>query len=144
MANRVRCASNLRQIGQALEMYANDNGGRYPDDLGALLLTQDLTAEVFICPSSQGERAPGQTPQEQAQQLSDPLHMTYVYAGKGKSRPAAQPDAMILGYEHVEHHNCDGMNVLYADGHVEFQTAKVSAHVVAEIAAGHNPPRALK
>src|ERR1041384_6265394 len=30
MANRIKCASNLRQIGQALIMYANDNRGQYP------------------------------------------------------------------------------------------------------------------
>src|SRR5580700_3467784 len=29
-ANRVKCASNLSQIGKALLMYANDNQGNYP------------------------------------------------------------------------------------------------------------------
>jgi len=29
-ANRVKCASNLKQIGEALLMYANDNNGDYP------------------------------------------------------------------------------------------------------------------
>src|SRR5437773_11011098 len=29
-ANRVRCLSNLRQIGQAEQMYALDNKGQYP------------------------------------------------------------------------------------------------------------------
>jgi prepilin-type N-terminal cleavage/methylation domain-containing protein len=29
-ANRVKCASNLRQIGQGLMLYANDNKGQYP------------------------------------------------------------------------------------------------------------------
>jgi len=29
-ANRVKCASNLRQIGQAILLYANDNKGAYP------------------------------------------------------------------------------------------------------------------
>src|SRR5687768_5643485 len=29
-ANRVKCASNLRQIGQALLLYANENKGNYP------------------------------------------------------------------------------------------------------------------
>ena len=29
-ANRVKCMSNLRQIGQAMKIYAFDNGGQYP------------------------------------------------------------------------------------------------------------------
>ena len=29
-ANRVKCASNLRQIGQGIQMYANENKGNFP------------------------------------------------------------------------------------------------------------------
>src|SRR6266481_1218580 len=29
-ANRVKCASNLRQIDNAMQIYANDNKGQYP------------------------------------------------------------------------------------------------------------------
>src|SRR2546423_733990 len=29
-ANRVKCGSNLRQIGQAMMLYANENQGAYP------------------------------------------------------------------------------------------------------------------
>jgi len=43
-ANRVKCASNLRQIGQGLALYSNENNGTYPrtgyDGTGAKL---DLT-----------------------------------------------------------------------------------------------------
>jgi prepilin-type N-terminal cleavage/methylation domain-containing protein/prepilin-type processing-associated H-X9-DG protein len=92
-ANRIKCASNLRQIGQSIQIYANENKGQFPRTLstvgGALSLTNngrnadgsfppamgapvannvpasfflilktgDITSEVFICPSSQGERA---------------------------------------------------------------------------------------
>jgi len=39
-ANRVKCASNLRQIGQAIQLYSNENKGLYPrtffDGTGAL------------------------------------------------------------------------------------------------------------
>src|SRR5436305_1675498 len=29
-ANRVKCSSNLRQLGQAITIYAGDNNGQYP------------------------------------------------------------------------------------------------------------------
>ena len=32
-ANRVKCSSNLRQIGQAMLLYSNDNKGAYPRTL---------------------------------------------------------------------------------------------------------------
>jgi len=35
-ANRVKCASNMRQIGQAILLYANDNKGAYPRTIGSL------------------------------------------------------------------------------------------------------------
>lgn len=100
-ANRIKCASNLRQIGQSIQIYANENKGAFPrtyfdpQDATAhtlinsgmtadasfpangtavgsagtpgancvsasffmILKTGDITPEVFICPSSQGERA---------------------------------------------------------------------------------------
>jgi prepilin-type processing-associated H-X9-DG protein len=85
-ANRIKCAANLRQIGQAMLLYSNENMGAYSrvnydvdhtDKLNAytaaegndpfakdgpvndvtatmylLLRTEDLTAAVFVCPSS--------------------------------------------------------------------------------------------
>jgi prepilin-type N-terminal cleavage/methylation domain-containing protein/prepilin-type processing-associated H-X9-DG protein len=94
-ANRIKCASNLKQIGLSIQIYANENKGAFPrtyfDSTGAaptlsgdntgseadssfppnttvpsnntaasfflILKTGDITSEVFICPSSQGERA---------------------------------------------------------------------------------------
>src|SRR4051794_8465656 len=87
---RVKCASNLRQIGQAILLYANENKGAYPrttyvrgevvhpvwgtgapatqpsdanapqpNDVTAayylLLRTQDITPDVFTCPSANEE-----------------------------------------------------------------------------------------
>jgi len=89
--NRVKCASNLRQIGQAILLYSNDNKGAYPRTMASagpdrkptwgtgaaaanptdptgpadndvtaalfmLLRTQDITSEVFTCPSSNTEK----------------------------------------------------------------------------------------
>src|SRR5215213_8253646 len=36
-SNRVKCASNMRQIGQAMFIYASVNGGQFPDKLDKLL-----------------------------------------------------------------------------------------------------------
>jgi len=38
-ANRVKCASNMRQIGQAILLYSNDNKGAYPRTLYTSTLT---------------------------------------------------------------------------------------------------------
>src|SRR5438128_382874 len=40
--DRVKCASNLRQIGLGLLLYANDNHGATPPSLGVLIATADL------------------------------------------------------------------------------------------------------
>jgi prepilin-type N-terminal cleavage/methylation domain-containing protein/prepilin-type processing-associated H-X9-DG protein len=96
-ANRVKCASNLKQIGLAILLYSNENRGNYPrtkattptisgstlthrmdsishtapdpfvgtgadmtdnvpQSLFLLLRTQDITSEVFTCPSSNAEK----------------------------------------------------------------------------------------
>jgi len=45
-ARKTQCRSNLRQIGLAVEMYANDNGGWTPAVGGGLYWTG--TAEVVL------------------------------------------------------------------------------------------------
>jgi prepilin-type processing-associated H-X9-DG protein len=187
---RVKCASNLRQIGQALLIYSNDAKGPYPrstyvpgetvtptwgtqiepNDVSAalylLLRTQDITAEVFICPSSNAERWDfGRAPRNVMSwsnwdgREGVRKHLSYSYAN-----PYPDDDAAKLGYKlnnslgaefavaadinpgttgdggqnvlavtstssardmqraNSANHDRDGQNVLYGDGHVEFQT----------------------
>ena len=202
-ANRVKCASNLRQIGQGLQMYANENKGNFPrtyfkvgaaikaDNTGykdpnsfdpkgtgpgpvgennvcasifLLLKTQDLTSEVFICPSSQGERDTfeSKTSQDRSNFTVIPQNLTYSYivpfpsqaamdagfklnytltsdfAIAGDMNPGNAPAGVVgqqdavskvspksarkeMADSNSNNHNGDGQNVLYADGHVEFQ-----------------------
>lgn len=55
------CKSNLKNIGTACEMYATDNGGRYPKTLDALLdpgtASQPYLKQIPKCPS-QGTSTP--------------------------------------------------------------------------------------
>lgn len=119
-ANRVKCASNMRYIGQAILLYAQDHQGHFPDTLEEILLTQDITAEVFTCPSANDDRAPGDTPQQQARHLRD--HCSYVYHGKGLTTATPGATTRPVLCEPLMNHKVDGMNVLYADGHAEFLT----------------------
>jgi hypothetical protein len=50
-SGRVRCGSNLRQIGQAMLLCAHDHGGKYPATI-ADLLQEDVMPNVFVCPDS--------------------------------------------------------------------------------------------
>ena len=122
-----------------LDGYAKSHGGAYPPGLAHLALTGDLDAFQFVCPSSQDEQATGATPDELVENLSEPGHLSYVYTAGGLKSPA--PDRAVLAHEHLENHTGDGINVLYGDGRVEFVGKAEAEHVMAELAAGHNPPR---
>lgn len=117
-ANRVKCASNLRQIGQGIALYANDHHGNYPDDFRPLFLECDVNTEVFTCPSSNDDRAVGNTKEEIANNILTKGHCSYIYFGKGLKEPV-DPDK-IIAIEHLPNHEVEGMNVLYADGHVDW------------------------
>jgi len=202
-ANKVKCASNLRQIGQAMLLYANDNRGNYPrgfysiggsptrgtspnnsdvftpggqtpaggvygpsaNDITAamflLIRTQDLSAAVFICPSSQNEAdnfGGGNNTAKNKSNFSNVVkNVSYSLANPypgnngltsgykwintqdadfamaadinpGTGSAASNVLAITTGSTSTDmklgnsvNHNFDGQNVLYGDGHVEFQ-----------------------
>jgi prepilin-type processing-associated H-X9-DG protein len=140
---RVKCASNLRQIGLAIEMYANDQVGQLPPDLATVLATEDLTSEVFICPSSDDERATGRTTEVMLQDFRQPGHCSYVYGSPLPATWSALTKDHILAYE-LQPHGKDGMNVLFGDAHVEFIVKPQADYIVGELKAGFNPPRKPK
>jgi len=212
-ANRVKCASNLRTIGQAILLYANENKFVYPRTLAStdgitrwgtgsvaasntadpfttasavsandvsaalylLLRTQEITSEVFTCPSSNDERVnfgtggavalsfvnwitnSGDTvslPKNLSYSYQNPYPNTQAISNGFKlntsitsemavasdinpgtnttgARSGASPlgsatylqtaSAALLSGGNSVNHDRDGQNVLYGDGHVEFQ-----------------------
>jgi prepilin-type processing-associated H-X9-DG protein len=118
-ANRVKCASNQRQIAQAMMLHSNENRGQYPQKLGELL-KHGLSVDVFVCPSHGTEVPPHirrADPETQAAWVN--TNSDYVYLGAGKTNRA--PGDQVLLYEKFEAHGNDGINMTYGDGHVEFQ-----------------------
>jgi prepilin-type processing-associated H-X9-DG protein len=129
-ANRVKCASNLRQIGQGLLLYANDHGGVYPDDLSSLVI-DELNPEVLICPSSNDDKAVGKTLQETIQNLKTPGRCSYIYFGKGLRTPVA--DTLVIAVEPPRNHEDEGANVLFGDGRVDWLPKKEAALLMKQL-----------
>ena len=200
--NRVKCQSNLSQIGKALLLYSNENKGRFPQThwvpgapisltndgfadakpfdvaptpgttnnipaaMFLLVRTQDLTTEVFTCPSGASEKdqlanlpadkrgnftgtgQPGGSvvnnvaysfvnvyPSDAALKKK---YQTFITAFSSDFAIAADisplptddplwktlntnsPRAVVMK-GNSRNHDSDGQNVLYADGHAEFQ-----------------------
>jgi prepilin-type processing-associated H-X9-DG protein len=122
-ANRVKSASNLRMIGQGMFLYSNDNGGNFPPDLGTVAKTQDLPLEAFVSPRT-GSELPknwrAMSPDQRAGWVNE--HADYVYLGNGMTN---QENAeTVVAYENPGRKLSDGINLLFADGHVEFMLMK--------------------
>jgi prepilin-type processing-associated H-X9-DG protein len=123
-------------------MYANANGGAFPDTIDKLITTQDMVAENFVCPHAPDTPAPGATARAQAANLSKGGHLSYVYVGKGMSTAQPPPDLAaktVLAYEPLTNHG-NGIYALFADGHVEFVDAGPARQLIADVEAGKNPP----
>ncbi len=118
-ANRVKDAVNLRTIGQGIMLYAIDNKGKYPADLGALVTSSPIGAEVFVDPSGNNGVPPEvRAGDAKAQAAWVNAHSDYVYIGANLND--ASPAECIVAYGNPAYHNNQGANILYNDGHVEW------------------------
>lgn len=129
-ANRVKSASNLRMIGQAILLHSNENRGKYPDTLAPLLTGQELAVQVFDNPRNGDLEIP-------ADIINDPEALglfvndngDYIYVGAGKDNRV--PADVIIAYENPEGLE-DGINILFGDGHVEFILMEQALQMIEE------------
>lgn len=135
-----RCPSNLRQIGLAMLMYANDHGGQIPPTPDLLLdpAADGVRSEEFVCPFTHDHPASGKTAAELRADLARPGHNSYVFTGLTGQFNDLTIDH-VLAYDRPGNHT--GANVLYGDGHGVWLDDQQTAHLIAELNAGHNPPR---
>jgi prepilin-type processing-associated H-X9-DG protein len=138
-ANRVKCSSNMRQIGDAIGAYAGSHGGRFPADLGTVLADAHLPPSDFICPSSKDTPAPtAAAAQATAAGLRQPGHCSYVYIGKGLTTDTITPDVIVM-FEPLTDHRGDGMNVMFGDFHVEWFSKQDGQAILNQVASGIRP-----
>ncbi len=132
-SNRAKCASNLHQIGLGILLYQQDNGGQYPDTLGRLIEDEQIGAEVFVCPGSNDEKSPGATTRAVVADIdAGPAghHCSYLYVGRGLTDKTVK-DATVVCYEPLTNHDDDGSNVLFGDGHADWETKAELAKLLA-------------
>jgi prepilin-type processing-associated H-X9-DG protein len=126
-AYNVKCESNLRQIWQAIALYAQENGGQYPLSLAVLLAHKDITPSMLVCPASSDEAASapdtaGVVAEVEAAENNAPGHkhcLSYVYVGRGLNSKTASKETVVV-YEPLTNHDGKGANVLFGDGWVTF------------------------
>jgi hypothetical protein len=136
-ARRSTCASNLMQIGLALQRYTSANGGRFPDSLDVLVLDGSLPVELLVCPSSKDTVAPGTSPREQVAGLAKGGHQSYAYVGKGMRMA---PGKRVVAYEALSDHENEGVNVLFSDTSVQFLTRSAAMTAIPQLAAPTSSP----
>ena len=135
-ANRAKCASNEHQIGLGLLLYSNENNGRMPDDLGTLVKAEQLSPSVFICPTGNNQlpaNVMAMTPDEQVAWVNE--HSDYVYLGKGLKANNLDATRVVV-YEKDGAHSGQGMNLLYGDGHAEWQRRDVAMQQIQQAQQG--------
>ena len=143
-ARRTQCASNLKQIGLAINMYSNDNSGAFPtvsgsastaeiQSLGQLFDTYITDRKVFKCSSDTGVTDANNLlltvgTATQANTSFTTARCSYGYDDNHTS--VDDPGVAISADAHggtggsaalSNNHTSKGQNVLYLDGHVEWK-----------------------
>jgi prepilin-type processing-associated H-X9-DG protein len=106
LAKRAVDASNLRGVGQACMIYANDNSGRFPPDFQALLDAGLIT--------------PGQLQNPSDPDVADAWDHYFVRYDAETDWDAEFSSDWVIAYSDPAYHNDEGANILFVDGHVEF------------------------
>jgi|GEM_PF-4346535 len=126
-ANRIKCQNNMKQIGLAVALYANENRGQYPPDFAAVVKNTDLPIGDFCCPSSNTQLPNRLTRDQAVKWVND--NSDYIYIGATMKNSSASD--LVAAYEKDADHGGDGINMLFADGHVEFDTLQQAQQQIA-------------
>jgi prepilin-type N-terminal cleavage/methylation domain-containing protein/prepilin-type processing-associated H-X9-DG protein len=132
-ARQISCASNLKQMGLSLLMYASDHHGAFPNQdmkyaMGHVFPTYCNAPKMLVCPSTTHQEYTGTTWSSANDCVNDktdtPIHMSYVYIndiyttiGGRRISESICGSASLLMSDYPTNHDGFG-NVLYGDGHV--------------------------
>jgi hypothetical protein len=138
--NQIKCRSNLRALGQAMLLYAQDNKGQFPQQWSQLITHADVNPEVLICPASSDRPATGSTLEAIIADFAKPGHCSYIYLGAGSSMSSV-PKSFVLAYEPLDNHEKEGAHFIFGDASVEWLEAKDAQRLIDQLKSGVNPPK---
>lgn len=148
-ARRTSCASNLSQLGTALNMYAQNYDGHYPkrNNEFAPVYPFARCVDIFFCPSDPAEHRwnirispPGGGPMRMLCDAEVPTQTYSSYVYRGGLCNDDRADTIIAGEAQAWHH--DLANVLHIAGYVKGVFAEGYKPVVAPTQKPVEEPRA--
>jgi hypothetical protein len=113
LTNRAISQSNLRGIGMAIKLYANDNASAFPPDFQALIADGSCVPKQLTNPNS--GRSSG----------CDYYYVTGLTSG--------DPKDWIIAFEDPNQNRGEGASVLYVNGTVQFIVEKPGGQFTREI-----------
>jgi hypothetical protein len=139
-ANRVACASNLRQIGLGLMQYSKDYPGANPPTLGVLFQTENVPLAAAICPDVNTVPPANLSGTQLAQWVDGNSDYIYI-AGNQKPPALGNMPLSVLVYEKDTNHNLQGMNILLSDLSIQwFPLSQAHAQILQSNAARKSGP----
>ncbi|MHC4085880.1 MAG: hypothetical protein ACYSWZ_16950 [Planctomycetota bacterium] len=116
IAYRIVCAANLRGLGIAMHLYANDNNQNYPPVnkwCELLIESNDISEKALVCRS--GEEARCHYAINLNIKPNSPNDVVLLFETKGGWNQFGGPEILT-----TENHKGEGCNILFNDGSVEF------------------------
>jgi prepilin-type processing-associated H-X9-DG protein len=134
------CGSNLSNLGKALMLYTDEHGA-YPQPdkwCDALLQGNYATEKMFKCSGNKKARCSFSI-NPNCEPNSEP-NTVLAFESKGGWNSYGGPELFT-----ADHHNNEGGNILYNDGHVKFESTDANGHFDFELNWGEkNKGRDLK
>ena len=115
-AKRSSSACNLLSIGRAITMYAEEQDGRYPPNLSALVEHSFVSADCFDSPS--GDTPPPRYVDGELVGQVDYHYFSQLAQIEGGIE--AIPGDLMIGYERPEMNDGEGTNILMSDVSVQW------------------------
>lgn len=116
------CQSNLKQMGTAMQMYAQDYGGKFPpaDEWNDLIYPYTKNPKLLICPLARDKSKPSYAMNSRlsgfaGNKVKDPLSTIMLFESKPGVNQSGDPEILVSPPRHKI-----GNNFGFSDGHVKW------------------------